>query len=164
MTESAGVNQEREPLVMVPVVAVADVGQPAEESAVSDPIIDLIDDAATVRAEFAEFKRRTLKAATKEAQRRGWCDEMYDVLREVGFTDDELPLTHAKVRITLELTVPLPRKDDLDSLDAYCVERYLRNYFADNDLEASQFEILTKPRPAAAAVNDDVDDDDDDDY
>lgn len=133
---------------------VPETGQPAEESTVSDPIIDLIDEAATVRTEFAEFKRRTLKAALREATRRGWCDEVYDVLRQIGFTEDELPLTQAKVRVTVELTVPLPRRDDLGSLSAGHVERCLRNYFGDNDLEADQFEILTKPRPAA--VNDDA--------
>lgn len=136
----------------------ADGASRAEREQHGQPVGTAVDDAATVRAEFEEFKRRTLKAALREAARRGWCDEVYDVLRQIGFTEDELPLTHARVRLTLEFTVPLPSKNDLASLHAYHVERHVVQYFSDNDLRAGEFEILTKPR---AEVNDVVNASDD---
>lgn len=105
-----------------------------------------------VRAEFAAFRAKVVKVALREGERRGWCEEIYDVLRRAGFSDEELPLTHVKVRLTLDFRVKLPRVGDLNSLGPSTVEMYVRDYFQSHDLRNGEFEIITKPREAETAV------------
>lgn len=116
------------------------------------PAGDVGEDAESVRAEYAAFRAKVVKVALREATRRDWCEEIYDVLRKAGFSDDELPLTHATVRLTREFRVKLPRVGDLSSISAHGVEVHVRNHFQSHDLRDGEFEIITRPRTEESAA------------
>lgn len=112
-----------------------------------DPaFVGAVDDAATVRAEFAAFRAHVLAVALDEANRRGWCEDIYDVLRRIGFTEGELPATHAVVQVTRKFVIPLPVPGDKGSITADRVERIFTRYFSRNDLREGDYRVIGETR------------------
>jgi hypothetical protein len=71
-----------------------------------------------VKAEYAEFRTNVINVGQAEAVRRGWCDEWREIARRMGIRADELPPTHADVKVNvggteIAVTIPLNRNGAL---------------------------------------------------